>query len=140
MRNRRRGASAVEFSLLAGLTIGLLSGVIDYGWILFHQSALDSSISAGCRAGALVDPGEGEVDMDTVFETADEAVKDALLSYGAGGCGSACTTQVEAYGERPGRSLLCSVSRDIQPVIGLVAPDITLESSIAVRMEWQRED
>jgi hypothetical protein len=135
----RRGTNAAEFALILPTFIFLIMTLMDFGWLFFQRTTLDMAATVGCRAGALVDPGDEERFMSRVQDRADAAMRAELLRSGAGECDDdTCYTDVIAYGASPGRSLLCVVGRDIEPLVGLALEPMTLESSIAVRMEWQR--
>lgn len=135
---QRRGAASVELALTLPWFCLMMFGAIDVGWLFFQRSALDSSASIGCRAGALVDPGIDDVDMSVVESTAQAKMVAALEETGGDCSGSACTTTVSTFGSSPGRSLVCTVTYEFMPIIGWVLGEMTLASTQVVRMEWQR--
>lgn len=134
----RRGATALEFALILPVFVTLISGLIDFGWLFFQQSALDTSTSVGCRAGALVDPGIGEAEIEDVRDAAEAAMLQAISDAGAPCSELICQTEVETFGTSPGRSLTCTVVRDFEPLIGFVVDAQDLSAVAAVRLEWQR--
>lgn len=140
MRTRRlqRGNTAVEFALTLPVFTLMVLGMIDVSWLYFHRSALDTAASQGCRAGALIDPGRGNVNLGEVQSTTEEALLTALSSNGGGDCDS-CEVEVTTFGSNPGTSLRCDVSRDFTPVAGLVVSETTLSSTMVVRLEYQRD-
>ena len=137
-RRPRSGASAAEFALILPVFLLLLITVMDFGWLFFQRATLDMAATVGCRAGSLQDPGDGDANLALVQDVAAEAMKIELIRAGAGDCGDGCYTDVYAYGDPPGRSIVCIVGRDIEPLVGLAVEPMTLESSIAMRLEWQR--
>lgn len=104
----------------------------------FQRSALASSVALGCRAAALVDPGEGDTDWDTLATAAEDEVLLALASTGAPCEPDECTVELSSFGTDPGRSLGCTVSREFQPLTSLVLDPMAIAATIVVRMEWQR--
>jgi len=137
-RARRGGATALEFALVLVVFVPLVAGVMDVAWLAFQRSALASSVALGCRAAALVDPGEGDSDWATLANSAEDEILAALASTGAPCEPLECTIGVRSFGADPGRSLGCTVSRDFTPLTSLVLDPMPIESTIVVRMEWQR--
>lgn len=138
-RTTRRGTNAVEFALILPTFVLLLFAVMDFGWLFFQRATLDIAATHGCRAGALVDPGQDEADMASVQLAAYDGMRDELYRAGGGDCtDSNCYVDVFAYGDPPGRSLICVIGKDFEPPVGMLLSPRTIESSIAVRMEWQR--
>ncbi len=137
-RARRAGATALEFALVLVVFVPLVAGVMDVAWLAFQRSALASSVALGCRAAALVDPGEGDTDWDTLATAAEDEVLLALASTGAPCEPDECTVELSSFGTDPGRSLGCTVSREFQPLTSLVLDPMAIAATIVVRMEWQR--
>ncbi len=138
MRGARRGASAVEFALILPVFVALIAAVMDLAWLAFQRSALSSSAALGCRVGALYDPGLGDADWDGLEAAADAGIREALAATGAACESETCTIEVRSFGEAPGRSLGCTVRRDVSPLTSLVLGPMEIEATIVVRMEWQR--
>ncbi|MDP2310076.1 MAG: pilus assembly protein [Pseudomonadota bacterium] len=134
----RRGASALEFALILPIFVALLAGVMDLAWLAFQRSALSSSAALGCRVGALVDPGEGDMYWSELEENAQLAIVDALAATGSVCDPEDCTVAVSSFGTDPGRSLGCTVTREFRPLTGLILDPMPIEYTIVVRMEWQR--
>ena len=135
-RRDRRGGNAIEFALLFPFFVLLMAGFIDLGWLFFQQSVIDSSVAIGCRTASLVDPGIDEGSFTDVVSAGETAILEAIEQT-SGDC-SSCTITIDAFGSSPARSLLCTATRPVQPLTGLTFIPITLDSSIAVRVEWQR--
>ncbi len=139
MRKYRSGATALEFALILPTFVLLLMSVMDFGWLFFQRATLDMAATAGCRAATLIDPGIGDSNMGRVEDVAFEGMADQLFAAGGGVCDTSdCYVDLIPYGEPPGRSMICVIGRDFEPLIGMTVSPMTLESSIAVRMEWQR--
>lgn len=138
-RRDRRGASALEFALLLPVFVVLLTATIDLGWLFYQRSAIASAAALGCRAGALVDPGVDDVWWEDLEAAVQTRVEETFAATGAP-CDLTgdCVTAVEAFGEDPGRSIGCSVSRGYTPLVGMVIPSMTLSYRMVVRLEWQR--
>ena len=111
----------------------IVAGLVDFGWLFFHRSAVDAAVQAGCREGALVDPLLGDPDA-----TAASAMVVALEDNGVP-CGGTCTTSVTETGTVPNRSLQCQLGIDFKPLFGLLSTDMPLSSTTQARFEWQRE-
>lgn len=137
---RRRASTALEFALILPVFVLLVGGVMDMAWLFYMESALDRAAMLGCRAGALIDPGVGEVSLSAAQTRAEDVMADALglNSVGLKSLPDSLETEVTAHGSSPGRSLVCAVSIQFQPLIGLALSPLTLESSTAIRFEWQR--
>ena len=137
LRRQRAGTHAVEVALLFPFFVSLMAGFIDLGWLFFQQSAMDSSVAVGCRQASLVDPGVDETDFGDVVTEAETAILAAIVETGGGDCDT-CEIEVDVFGSSPARSLLCTARRSVQPLTGMTFSPVTLDASIAVRMEWQR--
>lgn len=138
MRRARRGANAIEVALTMPVFVALLAGVVDLAWLAFQRSALMSSAALGCRVGALTDPGEDDAAWDALELTVDDAIRDALAETAAPCDPAVCVVELERFGDDPGRSLGCTVRTRFEPPIGLLLRPFDIESTIVVRMEWQR--
>jgi Flp pilus assembly protein TadG len=136
-RRDRRGSEAIEMALIMPVYVLILMAMMDISWVFFHQTALDASANIGCRAGALVDPGEDDSNLAYLESVAQEALINALIENGTGSCDGTCSTAVSTFGSSPGRSLLCQVDRDIEPLLGVVISPMTIDSTQVVRLEWQ---
>lgn len=131
----RRGAYAVEYSLLLPVYVAMVLGCIDGSWVLWQRIAMEASVEDGCRSGSLRDPGVNFVAWSTVQATASAAVVTRLESYGV-----PCRDCVVTIGRETvnGRVILeCSIERSIQPLAGVI--DLTTGFAEAlVEMEVQR--
>ena len=140
-RGRRRGAAAIEFALVLPVFVLIFAAVMDFGWLFYERTVLDAATTRGCRAGALVDPGEDEADLDAVRTRAQEVMEETLLDVGGIACegDDNCMVSVSAFGTMPGRSIKCVVDKRFEPILGMVLDPFVMESAMVVRLEWQRE-
>lgn len=135
----RRGAEALEFGLVLPVLLSLITGMIEVAWLFYAESGLDSATSIGCRAGALIDPGVAESNLNEVQRTTQTRLVEAMRQQGLANCEERCEASVSVVGQTPSRTLVCEVTYDFQPIIGMVlSPDMELSATQVVRMEWQR--
>lgn len=137
-RRNRRGSNIIEFTLLLPVFWLFIAGSIDITWYLTHQAALDDAVNRGCRAGALVDPGDREIYLDGVQIGAQAAFQEAMLRSPAGGCEGDCTFSVGLFGDPPLRSIRCDATQTFQPILGIVMSEQTKRAGTVAMMEWQR--
>lgn len=48
-KNKEKGQSLVEFALVLPLLLGLLCGIIDFGWVYYNQITLANAAREGAR-------------------------------------------------------------------------------------------
>lgn len=140
MRNqrRRRGSNAIEFVLCLPIWLSVVFAIMEFGWLFFNQTALDAAANLGCRAGSLIDPGNADENIAAVESRVLERMGEALLNKDGTEC-TDCVLTANTWGDPPGRSLRCDVSRPFDPLIGLYVEDGKyLSSSQIARLEWQR--
>lgn len=61
VRKDRRGANAIEFALVMPVLLGMLIGVMDYGWFFFRESMVTNAMRDGVRLGGLRSPAVSDV-------------------------------------------------------------------------------
>ena len=137
-RRQRRGSNIIEFALLLPVFWLIIAGSMDLGWYLTHQAALDDAVNRGCRAGALVDPGDSEVNVDGVVTGAELGMLAAMARSPAGECDGDCDMTVELFGDPPQRSIQCTATRPFTPLLGVVLSESVMTSGTVAMMEWQR--
>ena len=65
-------------------------------------------------------------------------VVQAMAEQGIRNCAERCDTEVSVVGQTPSRTLVCEVTYDFQPLLGMALDTMTLSANQVVRMEWQR--
>ncbi len=116
------------------LFVLIVAGIVDFGWLFFHRSAVDAAVHSGCREGSLVDPMVGDP-----MARATTALVEALDSGGLP-CNDRCTTTVSETGAIPNRALRCELTLEFDPLFGLITGGRSLRATTQVRFEWQRDD
>ncbi len=134
----RRGGNAIEFALCLPLWVLIVAAIMDFGWIFYGQTTLDAAATIGCREGALMDPGEGDVNISDIEERTTLRMLAVLSSFGLDECDH-CAVEASTAGEPPSRSLVCEATRRITPITGIFTDERTLHSAQVARLEWQRE-
>lgn len=133
---RRRGVAALEFALILPIWFALVAAIAEFGWYFFHATRLDSAANLGCRDGALVDPGIGDVHLDRMESAATARMVEVLTALGDPECTS-CDVEAFTLGAAPRRTLVCVARRDLQPLVGLYLGPQELVSVQVSRLEWQ---
>jgi len=136
--SRRRGNNAVEFVLCLPIWIAVVMAIMDYGWLFFRQTSLDAAANIGCRAGSLVDPGNGDENIAMVELRATGRMRAEMGRLGSGTCDT-CDLVAYTAGAPPERSLVCSVTEPLTPLVGVYVQARSLTSQQVARLEWQRE-
>jgi hypothetical protein len=138
MRSSRRGAHAVEFAIIFPIWLAIVIAIMEFGWLFFNVALLDAAADIGCRAGSLIDPGNADERIALVEARTTSRMRDVLVTFGAGECAT-CEVRAETVGAPPSRTLLCEVSREVDPLTTLMFGTRTLRSVQVSRLEWQRE-
>ncbi len=133
----RRGGNAIEFALCLPLWVLIVAAIMDFGWIFYGQTTLDAAANIGCREGALMDPGEGDIDLLDIQEATTLRMLTVLTSFGFDECTS-CEVEATTVGDPPARSLICAATREVAPITGVFTDARTLTSTQVARLEWQR--
>lgn len=139
-RRRRRGSNAVEFALCFPVWFAIVVAIMDFAWVFYQGTALDAATNRGCRAGSLVDPGDGDTNIAEVNAVATTRMRDVLIasSLQVDTCDD-CLVSTHTSGAPPNRSLVCEATRDISPLVGLFFGTQQITSTQVSRLEWQRE-
>ncbi len=138
-RNRaQRGSYALEFALCLPIWIAVMGGIMDFGWLLMHQAALDQSANIGCRAGSLVDPGFRDEFIGRLESAAEDGMVEFLDLLGNEDC-DGCFVDASTIGDWPARSLQCDAGLDVRSLSGLFYDQRTLTTIQLARLEWQHE-
>jgi hypothetical protein len=134
----RRGGNAIEFAMCLPLWVLVVAAVMDFGWIFYAQATLDAAANIGCRDGALMDPGEGDLNLEEIEEVTTLRMLAVLAAFGEDSCDH-CGVSASTAGDPPQRSLICEATRRITPITGVFTDERTLRSIQVARLEWQRE-
>jgi len=119
-----RGQALVEFTLMIGLLLVVVFGVIDFGAALYDQTMLASAASDGARAGAIAGGS-----TSTAQTAAQNAVNNAI------GCTpSASAATIAGTPQQIQVTVSCAYSgiTPLGSLIAVVIPTITAQSSAKV--------
>jgi len=138
LQRPRRGSYTIEFALCLPVWVTVIAASIDFGWLFFHQAILDAAANAGCRQGSMVDPGENDENIEFVEERTISRMFAVLQTFGVQESTS-YTLDAFTVGESPRRTLICDVTLEASPLMGMFLDSYTLTSTQIARLEWQRE-
>ncbi len=137
MRPNRRGAYAIEFTLILPVWLALVFGAFDMCWFLYRASALSAAAVLGCEAGALLDPGDADEHIVTVEAAVTARVTSELVILGLDGTG--VVVDAATSGSAPDRRLLCVVDQSVPSLSGYVLGTRTIQRGASARLQWQYE-
>jgi Flp pilus assembly protein TadG len=118
---RRRGSSAIEFTLLLPVFAGMVSGVVDYGYFLLVRAAADTAVYQGARSGA-----DFAADDDAKVAAAAEVVARVRAANLSVPDPVVAVTFVDGQ-------IDVSLSLQVPPLLGLVPVPTLVESSSRLR-------
>lgn len=116
-RNRRSGAVAAEFALIVPLLSVLMFGVLQFGFVIYTQTAMETAARTGARQIA--------------FGTSEAAAKSATRGALPGWVSSAATVNTIADDDGNAR-VTVSVPGANAAILGLVPMPETLTASVAM--------
>ncbi len=137
---KQRGASVVEFAIVAPLLFVILFGIIEFSLALFNQAMITNASREGARAGILWNNGVAVGD-DQIEAIVNNAVAANLISLGGA---SAPDTTIVRAGSDPGSTVTVQVDYDyqflvMQPLVALLGGAlpgaINLRGTTAMRLE-----
>ena len=137
MHNRRRGANAIEFALLAPLYTAFMMGIIDYSWMVYQTSSVTAAVQTGCRSASMMDPAQNETQIAAVYAAANAKMKANVIANGLP-CATGCAQVTTAVGAYPNRALRCDLRVPFQTLTGFSPAPTTVHSRAVVRLEYQR--
>jgi len=123
---RRRGANAVEFALVLPVLLTFTFGVIDLGWAHLLRHAASSAATRGARSGALTAQTGGPDGR---------AVAAAQARWNELGLAAAPT--IVAFRQGDPEIMVVRVQAPLEPLIGFVVSEGTVEVTAVQRMEDQ---
>lgn len=133
--SQRGGSTAIEFAMLFPVFFTLTVGLIDCSWIIFERIAMEAAIQEGCRAGAILDPGQDQADINDALTTAEDRIELAMMRYGLT-C-TDCTVNAGALVVDDVLNIQCSYTNDATGPVGFI-PTLTLNAGALMRFEVQR--
>jgi hypothetical protein len=131
-RFRRRGASHIEFALVAPVLILVTFAIVEYGWMFYQRAFVLDAARRGCRAGAVVHP------LDD-FAGAVETVTLAQLELGGVDCDVLdCNVDTNTDGDSPKEILLCNVQVEYRAITGLLPTPDNVTAGYIYHFERQK--
>ena len=97
LRKSERGATMVEFALVALLLFTLIFGIVEFGWVFFGWITLTGAVREGARRAIV---GESHIEQ-TVIDHARVVNITSGPTISMGGAGQTKTVTVSATGEIP---------------------------------------
>jgi Flp pilus assembly protein TadG len=135
-RLRQSGGAAVEFALVMPIFIGVLFGMIDYGWYFYQKFTLAAAIREGVRLGATYryapaatppsDPA-GQAVTEAGARCDQGSVPSAMVNFTSGYLDAAPTMKLWVQGEYT-----------FHPLVGLVPlPNSDMKYKVTMLLEQQ---
>jgi len=134
----RRGVYALEFALTFPVWFLLIVAVADLSWMYMHIAVLDYAASTGCRAGAIIDPGDYDTNIAAVTNRATGTMSRIMDAYSLVPMDN-FTLDAFTVGAPPTRVLVCDAAWEVEPVMGVIWSTTTFQTREVSRLEWQRE-
>jgi len=126
------GQSLVELAITLPILILLLCGIIDYGWIITNQNAVDHCAREGARYAVVNSTGSGAVNSIKAYTVslAPSSVQDSLtvrVTFSSPSNPSAGDVTVQVEGD----------VRVLTPIAGVFVEDqtVTLTSACTMKVE-----
>lgn len=129
---RRRGSAQVEFALLLPLVLMFFYGIMEYGWMFFHRTAVQEAGRQGCRHGATLNTADHDVEAEVI-----DVTESVLSGLGVDCDRHACEIVAEIEGEAPTSRLRCTVSMDHRPLTNALPVPETLAAGYLYYVEVQ---
>jgi Flp pilus assembly protein TadG len=79
--NAQKGATLVEFAIIALVLFTLLFAIIEFGVYLYNQQVITNASREGARAGIVI--GKDRVIVEDIKKIVDSYCKDHLVTFGA---------------------------------------------------------
>ena len=111
-----RGASAVEFALVVPILIGIMIGIVNFGFVLAQQISLNNAARQAARYAVVDGPTCGQVQAEgqdsaaTVGMTASQ-VPTPVITRGQGGTYSSAPCPKPCAASTPGDSIKITMTR-----------------------------
>ena len=78
----QKGATVVEFSIVALLFFTLIFGIIDFGLLLFNQQVITNAGREGARCGIVARPDDYKVNTVSITDKVKEYAEAHIVSFG----------------------------------------------------------
>jgi Flp pilus assembly protein TadG len=78
----QKGATIVEFSIIALLFFTLFFGIIDFGLLLFNQQVITNAGREGARCGVVARPEDYKVNTVSIIDKVKEYAENHIVSFG----------------------------------------------------------
>jgi len=131
-RGRLRGANPIEFALTLPMFVAITFALLDYGWFFMNKAVADVAVARGCRAGAIIDPLDGDPATVALIEMA------GWSQFIVADCQLHEWCLIRDVGTVPTRRLECEMDAPYQPLIGLFPTPDTVHAYNVTRLESQR--
>ena len=130
LRRNRRAANAIEFALTMPVLLGLMSGLMDWGWYFHRQLAVDATVRDAIRIGAMV--------SSESTSTPEQVASDALVSaFAAQGFDGSMLLDVRRNGDIGQQTLHVGVEIPYSAPVGIIPVPATLRASQSLHLEDQ---
>lgn len=131
----RRAGSAVEFGLILPVLLILVTGVMEFGWFLSQLIVVSRAARDASRYGAAVyeDP---NITPGTLALPAAEQLALEVLDGAGMTCNSPCDVNATLE-TTPFYMVVVNVSYPVEPLVGIVSLDDSIEYEFATAVEVQ---
>lgn len=138
IRSARRGATAIEFSLVMALGfVPFMFAIIEWSWYFFQATLVNNALQNAARVGVSYDH---TADGVCPTDRAETALSEALSGWNFSGVDITSTTTSDMYGEDPPQSveqLTLTVSVPYEPIIVRWWAPSTMGGTVTVPFEVQ---
>ena len=139
IRERRRGASALEFALWLPVLLTLLSGLVDMSWYMSRYHLVHRATMDGVRYGVRQAPEERPTDpQGSVQEPAAEVRALSMMGNFGLSNPSANATLIPNGGDCPFDRLEMTASASFTPLVGFIPMPDEITATFSMMSEIQR--
>lgn len=124
-RDREKGASAVEFAIVAPLLVLLVFGIIEAGWFFAQQVEVRHGAREGARTAAVSDPATSALIRQTACDR-------MAMSNGT------ASVTLTANGSDIGDTGTITVVSNYAPLTGFIPFGGTIQTTVDFRLEQPR--
>jgi Flp pilus assembly protein TadG len=136
----QKGASLVEFAIIAPLLFLIIFGIIEFGILIYDKAMLTNASREGARAGIVFNH-PNRITNTEIIEVVTDYCEDHLISFGSG---SSLTISISRTGSNSGDSLTVSLQYPFQFLVfsnvlaligGNIGSIINLSAETVMRLE-----